>query len=283
MTLNALIKMLDEPDERTYDLISERICSYGQDAIVPLEKVWDSTFVPLIQERISSILDTIRVNQTNYDFLDWVKFGSSDLLKGYILVSKTGFPGMDDEILTKRIEQMKMDIWIELNENLTALENIKVMNHIIFSMHHFEGEKFNPDVKHSYLNIMMETHRGNPIALGILYLILAQRLNLPISGVNLPQHFILAYLNESDIKYPTADNVLFYINPFNEGAVFTRREIELFIRQLKIKPETSFFAPSTNLEIIQRLIQNLKFAYQRSGESDKINSLDSFLQILEGI
>ena len=284
MALNALIKMLDEPDERIYELIREKICSYGKDAIVPLEKVWDSTFVPLIQERISNILDTIRANQANHDFLDWVKFGSSDLLKGYILVSKTRFPGMDDENLSKRIEQMKMDIWIELNENLTALENIKVMNHIIFSMHRFEGNKFNPgDVKHSYLNIMMETHRGNPIALGILYLILAQKLNLPISGVNLPQHFILAYLDESDIKYPTANDVLFYINPFNEGAAFTRREIELFIRQLKIKPETSFFAPSTNLEIIQRLLQNLKFAYQRSGEPDKINSLDSFLKILEGI
>ena len=191
---------------------------------------------------------------------------------------------MNDGVLTKQIEQMKMDIWLELNENLTALENVKVMNHIFFSIHHFEGNKFNPgDPQHSYLNILLETHKGNPLSIGILYLILAQKLKLPLAGVNLPRHFILAYLTESAIPFSTAEDVLFYINPFNEGAVFTRREIELFIRQLKIKPKISFFTPSTNLEIMQRLLQNLKFAYQRSGEPDKINSLDSFLQILERI
>jgi len=281
--LNALIKMLDEPDEKTYDLIRDKICSFGNDAITPLEKFWDDTFELLVQERISSILSTIRMDQTNHDFLDWVKFGSSDLLKGYILVSKTGFSAMDDGALTIRIEQMKMDIWLELNENLTALENVKVINHILFSMHHFEGNKINPgDPQNSYLNILMETRKGSPLSLGILYLVLAQKLNMPIYGVNLPQHFILAYLTEPGIPYPTADDVLFYINPFNEGAVFTRREIELFIRQLKIKPENSFFSPCTNLEIIQRLLQNLKFAYKRLEEPDKIEPLENFLKILEG-
>jgi len=281
--LNALIKMLDEPDEKTYDLIREKICSFGNDAITPLETFWDNTFESLVQERISNIVNTIRMDQANHDFLDWVKFGSSDLLKGYVLVSKTGFPGMDVGALTIRIEQMKMDIWLELNENLTALENVKVINHILFSMHHFEGNKINPgDPQNSYLNILMESRKGSPISLGILYLILAQKLKLPIYGVNLPQHFILAYLTEPGIQFPVPDDVLFYINPFNEGAVFTRREIELFIRQLKIKPENSFFAPCTNLEIIQRLLQNLKFAYRRLGEPDKIESLENFLKTLEG-
>lgn len=282
--LNALIKMLDEPDEKTYGLIREKICSFGNDAIPPLEKVWDITFESLVQERISSIMNSIRIDQANHDFLDWVKFGSSDLLKGYILVSKTGFPGMDAGALTIRIEQMKMDVWLELNENLTALENVKVMNHILFSMHHFEGNKINPgDPLNSYLNTLMESRKGSPISLGILYLVLAQKLNLPIYGVNLPQHFILAYLTEPGIPYPAEDDVLFYINPFNDGAVFTRREIELFIRQLKIKPEKSFFSPCTNLEIIQRLLQNLKFAYKRLGEPDKIEPLENFLKILEGV
>jgi len=283
-TLKALIKMLDEPDEKTFELIREKICSFGSDAIPPLEKFWDNTFESVIQDRINSIVKRIRMDQADHDFRDWVKFGSSDLLKGYILVSKTGFPAMDDGALTIRIEQMKMDIWLELNENLTALENVKVMNHIIFSVHHFEGNKINPgDPQNSYLNSLMESHKGSPISLGILYLILAQKLKLPVYGVNLPQHFILAYLKETGIPYPEAEDVLFYINPFNEGAVFTRREIELFIHQLKIKPEISFFAPCTNLEIIQRLLQNLKFAYRRLGEDDKIEPIENFLKTLEGV
>ncbi|MEI6456499.1 MAG: transglutaminase-like domain-containing protein [bacterium] len=282
-TLRALIKMLDEPDERTFTLIREKICSFGPQAIAPLEKSWENTFDILVQERLTDILQTIRMEQANHDFTDWKRFGSSDLLKGFILVSRTGYPALDEAALTIRIEQMKMDIWLELNDNLTALENIKVINHILFEMHHFEGNKTDPsDPDQSHLNVLMESRKGSPISLGILYLVLAQKLNLPVFGVNLPQHFILAYLTDNGIPNPGADDVLFYINPFNEGAVFTRREIDLFIRQLKIKPDAAYFSPCSNTEIIQRLLKNLKHGYKRIGKPEKTAPLDQFLKILEG-
>jgi regulator of sirC expression with transglutaminase-like and TPR domain len=282
-TLTALIKMLDEPDEKTFGVIREKIFSYGPGAIESLEKSWDNTFETIVQERITEIIRSIRMEQANHDFTNWVRFGSSDLLKGFILVSRTAYPGLDEAALTIRIEQMKMDIWLELNENLTALENIKVINHILFGMHHFEGNKIDPsDPEHFYLNILMESRRGSPVSLGILYLVLAQKLNLPVYGVNLPQHFVLAYLTDPGIHHPGADDVLFYINPFNEGAVFTRREIDLFIRQLKIKPDPAYFTPCTNTEIIQRMIRNLKTGYKKSGNPEKTEPLNHFLKILEG-
>ncbi|MFH1159360.1 MAG: transglutaminase family protein, partial [bacterium] len=74
--------------------------------------------------------------------------------------------------------------------------------------------------------------------------------------------------------------VLFYINPFNNGAVFTRREIELFVRQMKLKPEPSFFAPCTNVDIIHRLINNLVLTYTQLGNAEKVEELK---ELLEGI
>jgi hypothetical protein len=75
--------------------------------------------------------------------------------------------------------------------------------------------------------------------------------------------------------------VLFYVNPFNLGAVFTRREIELFVRQMKLKPEKSFFAPCSNQVIIRRLINNLIYAYNHSGYPEKIEELENLLTAFE--
>jgi regulator of sirC expression with transglutaminase-like and TPR domain len=280
--LSALINLLDEPDENAFDRIREKIFSFGQEAIPVLESAWQNSFEGIVQERVEGIIKKIQRDILLFEFSDWVKLGSSDLLKGFLLVSRTQYPDLDQENITMRIEQMKMDAWLELNDNLTALENIKVLNHIIFDLHNFDGNKINIHaIQNSYINTLLETRKGSPLTLGMLYLIIAQKLNVPVYGVNLPQHFILAYTTEMVRPIPDENDVLFYINPFNKGAIFTRREIELFIRQLKIKPEESFFTPCTNVEIIKRLINNLKFSYDRSGQLDKIDDLDTLLNLIK--
>jgi regulator of sirC expression with transglutaminase-like and TPR domain len=280
--LSALINLLDEPDENAFVRIREKIFSFGQEAIPVLENAWENSFEGIVQERIEGIVKKIQQDILLFEFSDWIKLGSTDLLKGFLLVSRSQYPDLDQENITIRIEQMKMDAWLELNDNLTALENIKVLNHIIFDLHNFDGNKINIHApQNSYINTLLETRKGSPLTLGMLYLIIAQKLNVPVYGVNLPQHFILAYTTEIVKPIPDENDVLFYINPFNKGAIFTRREIELFIRQLKVKPVESFFAPCTNIEIIKRLINNLKFSYERSGQQDKIDDLETLLNLME--
>jgi regulator of sirC expression with transglutaminase-like and TPR domain len=149
-------------------------------------------------------------------------------------------------------------------------------------MHKFEGNRINLYAPaNQYINTVLETRKGSPLTLGILYLILAQRLRLPIQGVNLPQHFILAYTTE--LYHPgkeTAD-VLFYINPFNKGAVFTRREIDLFIRQMQLKPQPSFFSPCTNVDIMQRLVSNMILTYTQLGNAEKVEELNTLLELMK--
>lgn len=280
--LPALINLLDEPDENAFGLIREKIFSFGTEAVPGLEKALENTFDTLVQERIEGIIRRIRQEGLYHEFVNWVNLGSSDLMKGFMLVTRTQYPDLDPIEMASRIEQLKVDIWLELNENLTALEIIKVINHILFTVHHFDGNKENLSAPQNfYLNNLLDTRKGSALSLGMLYIILGQKLGLPIYGVNLPQHFILAYLIDTGIENPTENDVLFYINPYNKGAVFTRREIELFIRQLKVTPEMSFFAPCSNTDIIKRLIGHLIFAYNQLGYPDKIEDLDQLLNAFE--
>jgi len=281
-TLSALIKLLDEPDEQAFRLVQEQVFAVGPDALAPLEKSLENTFDPLVQERIQYIIRRISQKNLYADFVSWLNLDPRDLLRGFILVTKTQYPSLNEEDIVMQIEQLKMDIWIELHDNLTALENVKVMNHILFDVHKFEGNKNDMAApQNSYVNTFLESRKGSPLSLGMLFIILGQKLGLPVYGVNLPQHFIVAYLTDTGLDHPTEDDVLFYLNPFNQGAVFTRREIELFIKQMKIKPEKSFFAPCTNADIIRRLINNLIYSYNQYGYPDKMEDLENLLSAFE--
>ncbi|MFH1937523.1 MAG: transglutaminase-like domain-containing protein [Bacteroidota bacterium] len=281
--LSALINLLDEPDDKTFDIIREKIFAFGDQAVQPLEAAWENSFDSLVQGRIEWIIHQIQQEGFRHQLIDWMQLGSSDLLKGFLLVSRTHYPDLNADEITVMIEQMKIDAWLELNDNLTALENVKVLNHIFYDMHRFEGNRVNLYAPtNQYINTLLETRKGSPLTLGILYLILAQRLNLPVHGVNLPQHFILAYTTELHQPQSRDRDVLFYINPFNKGAVFTRREIDLFIRQMQLKPEPSFFTPCTNADIIQRLISNMILTYTQLGNPEKVEELNALLDLMKG-
>ena len=280
-TLSALINMLDDPDDKIYGLISTKILAFGRAAIPPLEDALDNCLNEELEERIIEVLDKLQQTSLMIDFKEWVENDTDDLLRGFMLITMTWYRDLDTVEMAAMIAHLKTDIWIELHEGLTALENIKVMNHILFRVHQFEGNK--DDIaapENSYLNTLLQTKKGSSLTLGMLYLILARQLELPIYGVNLPQHFILAYLREPGITNPDESDVLFYINPFNFGAVFTRREIDQFIGQMKIKPEKSFYEPCSNTDIIQRLINNLIFSYKSRGLDEKTDELNNLLALM---
>ena len=278
----ALINLLDEPDEMIFNRIREQLLAIGNPALAPLGTALENTFDPGLRERIQGIIRKINLETVCGELAEWRHKGSEDLLRGFILVTRTNNPDLKEEEVIVAVEQLRMDIWVELHENLTALENVKVINHVLFHIQHFEGNVQNlSEPQNSYINTVLETRKGNSLSLGMLYMILAQRLQLPIFGVNLPQHFILAYLTDYGIVNPTENDVLFYINPFTQGAVFTRREIELFIRQLKVKPDRTFFAPCTHIDIIRRLIHNLIFSYNQIGDPEISEDLKNLLKVLE--
>jgi regulator of sirC expression with transglutaminase-like and TPR domain len=111
----------------------------------------------------------------------------------------------------------------------------------------------------------------------MLYSILAQNLNIPIYGVNLPSHFVLAYMDENNINNLIGNKsntgVLFYINAFTNGVILYEDDINKFLSQLKIPIEKSYLEPCSNTTIVKRILTNLIASYQQMGKSEKVNEL----------
>ena len=277
--------MLDEPSDKVFDQIRDKLLFYGRDAIPSLELAWDNSFDSQIQVRIEEIIHRIQLHGLHEELYTWKNTQRYDLFRGFYLVAKYQYPELDLNFITEKLEIIKRDIWLELNNNLTALEKVKVINHIIFDIHGFSGNKVNIDApQNMFVNNVLESRKGNHLSLGIVYTIIAQKLGIPIFGVNLPQHFVLAYVDEiHDEKYSMADEneVLFYINPFNKGAVFTKREIEVFIKHLKLKSKNNHFKPCDNLVIIESVLEGLKVSFNKQGYGEKVDEVESLLKVLK--
>jgi len=282
--IEALINLLEDPDAKIFEEVNRNLMDRGIDIIPELEEAWESTSSQHHQEKIENLIQQIQTSYTRQQLLKWIDEGASDLLEGAYYVAKYQYPDLELSQLESQLEDLRKDVWLELNENLTALEKVKVLNQIIFKIYGLKrnSAKFYAP-QNNYLNIVFESKKGNPISLAIIYTIVAQRLGLPIYGVNLPRNFILAYMDELKGKETfdeeLRENILFYINPFNYGTVLGKKEIDHFLEQQNLTPQRSFYIPCSNSEVIHRLLINLVFAYEQAGNNEKVNHLKALMDI----
>lgn len=283
--LRALISLVDEPDDKLFAAVRKRIFAYGMQAVPALEEAF--TFFPddLVQQRIIDLVHEIQQHHLFNELHHWKRFGGQDLLTGYLIITRHQYPDLDADSITRQVGRLVQDVYNELNPHLTPLEKTKVLNHVLYDINKFAGNTSNiqsPD--NFYIKNLLETRKGNPISLGILYLLIARGMRIPIYGVDLPRHFVLAYMDERyDLPLAQAgeEQVLFYLNPFNKGAVFTRNEIELYIRQLKLERERSYFVPCDNVAIMRRLIDGLTDAWRGASNNSKADDLQNLKKALD--
>jgi regulator of sirC expression with transglutaminase-like and TPR domain len=275
--LEALIALLEDPDTEVFDNVSNRLIELGEKVVLPLEKRWDITLKPDLQERIENVIRKIQFNLLGSGLESWKIGGGTNLLYGAFLVARFHYPELEFEPLDEKIEKIKRDIWLELNNDLTALEKVKVINYFLYDIHKFDKSLKKAHTPQLHLvNQVLDTFKGSPVMLGLIYAELARRLDLPIYGVNLPRNFVLCYY-DTDYQYDD-NNILFYINPTDRGSVLGVKELQHFLQHLKIEEKAFYFSPCSGTDIIERLIINLQFAYEKSGQSERAQSLKRLLR-----
>lgn len=279
--VQSLIRLLDDPDSEIFEHVHEKLLSIGPEAIDYLETAFGEAFDPILQERIANLVHEIQFGIVKNDLKLWCHGGAFDLLQGVLIINRYQYPDLDEQKVINQIENIKRDIWIQMMNDASPAEQVKLINHVFYNIYGFSGNTANhQDPQNSFISQVIETRKGNQISLAIIYCIIAQRLDIPVYGVNLPQHFILAYMDET-MQSEFEGGVLFYINAFNKGFIFGRRDVDMFLKQLNLKYDKQFYEPCSNTDIIKRVIRNLMSAYEHLGMMDKSAELNELMQILD--
>jgi regulator of sirC expression with transglutaminase-like and TPR domain len=272
--LKALLSLLDDNDPEVLEHVEEKIISYGDSVIPYLEKEWEVNFNPQVQRRIEELIHTLQFDVLRAKLAAWYQDSEQDLLEGMWLISTYQYPDLSLEDVKKSLEQIYYEAWLEFKAEAHPLDQIKILNSVFFSKLKFGANAKNFHAPgNSMINVVLESKKGNPISLCIIYMLVAQRLKLPVNGVNLPNLFILTYKSQ---------NTQFYINVFNRGLIFSKPDIDNYIAQLKLTPSEMFYQPCESPDIIRRVLRNLIISFEKLGEQYKVEEVKALLDVVGG-
>lgn len=267
--LKALISLLDDEDPNIEEHVKDKLVSMGDEVIPRLEQAWESQKDELVQNRIEEIIHVIQTKGTIDGLKTWREQGGNSLLRGWYLVTQYQYPELDFLTFKNSINRLIHKIWLEIRTGMEIPEKLLVINRMLFSRERFRSNRKNHyDPNNYYLNGLIETKKGGPISLGILYLIICQELDIDIQGIILPGYFALTYQDRANE---------IYIDIFNKGAFFARNDLNRFLKEMKVEEDEKYYQPSTQVQIILNLIEVLIKCYQKQDNGEKQRAFEYLL------
>ncbi len=267
--IRALVSLLDDDDIEVITHVEEKILSLG-DVIIPfLETEWESNFSPDVQKRIEDLIHHLQFTSLREKLIFWKKAEKGDLLKGLWLVATYQYPDLDFKKLKKELDKVYYEVWLSHRTYASPFDQVKNLNSVIYTKLDFKANT--EDIhspSNSMINLILETKKGNPIGLCCVYMLIAERLHMPVFGVNLPNLFILTYKSEE---------AQFYINVFNRGLVFGKSDIDDYIKKLNLSPQAQFYEPCNHIDIIQRVLRNLILSFEHLKDQQRVDEVKMLL------
>lgn len=282
--ISALLTLIDDPDEEVFGAVSSKIVGYGKTIIPNLEHLWETTPNEQIQERIELIIHKLHYTDLSEDFRQWNVSGHHDLLIGSLLVSKFQYPELTTSPVLLEVEKIRRNIWLELNNYLTSLEQIRIVTGILYSYYSLKSTEVSyTEVNDFLIHKVIESKKGNQVSNGILYLIICELLDIPVKAIAVPKQFVLAYLkpgysNENNEDY--LSQVEFFIDPSN-GMVFTHKDVQAYFKRISVPPVQSYFKPLSGKRVIQHLLEETSKCFDNEKDFYKKEELMQLANLLD--
>jgi regulator of sirC expression with transglutaminase-like and TPR domain len=244
------------------------LIDYGLPIKPNLEHLWENSPDEEVQSRIESIIHKLHLSDLEKEFVIWKNTADHDLLKGALLVAKFEFPEMVFQPTIDRIEKIRKNIWLELNSYLTPLENVNVINNILYDYFGLKGVASTyENLDEYFFNKVIEQKKGNSVTNTILYQILCNQLSIPSSILSFPNLFLIAFYEPTVSKNEfTKEDVHFYVDA-TSGHPFSQYDIDRYIKRMNIDPNTDYCKPLCNKEVIQTLIRETAGCYEQKAET----------------
>jgi regulator of sirC expression with transglutaminase-like and TPR domain len=282
--ISALFHLIDDPDEEVFDAVSKKIVDYGKPIIPNLEHLWETSPSEDVQTRIELLIHRLHYRDLTDDFHQWSVSGHHDLMLGALLVCKFQYPELSTTPVLQEIEKVRRNIWLELNNYLTPLEQINIVTSILYSYYGLKGgETSYTEPNEFLLHKVLEAKHGNQVSNGILYLVLCELLDIPVKAIGVPKQFVIAYLkpgySEENLPNPI-NKIEFFIDP-TSGQVFTHQDVDSYFKRIAVPPVGSYFKPQTNKRIIQQLLEEMSKCFTDDKNKYKQEELLALARLLE--
>jgi regulator of sirC expression with transglutaminase-like and TPR domain len=273
--IRALIRLLSDEDDRIVRTISGRLIDIGPSAVPLLQEA--EIEQPEMADRIASVLEEIRGSKLEDELASLAALtdDAMSLETGAFLIAHYAYPALDVARYREQLDTMASEVRARIGHRASGEEAVNALNRYLFTEQGFKGNTKNYyEVENSYINCVMDRRVGIPISLSAIYLLIGQRLTLPLFGIGMPGHFLVKY--ESD-RYKV------FIDCFNGGALLTEKNCARFLTEAGYGFDDKYLQKSPVRAMLSRMIKNLLSIYSKSGDVGKTTRLTKFIEILGGV
>lgn len=269
----ALVKLLADDDPAVYQKIHQKILSFGPSAVEWLRPHTLSR-EPAMRRRVQELV--LRFDRQTADncFLGFcLKQGQElDLEQGAWLLAQTQYPDINVEGYRALLDSYTADLGEAVAQAADPETALGCLNKYLFEGLGFFGNEENYyDPENSYLNRVLDRRTGNPINLCLVYMLLARRLKLPVTGIGLPGHFICRFQS-------SAQEI--FIDAFNHGKLLSKADCVQYLLQGNYSVRDDYLSPVTPRRMLLRVCGNLHQIYLHLEQSEAATRVQRYLVAL---
>ncbi len=261
------MKLLDDDDPQVLDAVEKELLDGGTDVVRLLEVEKDNSELH-VKDRIERLISRIHLDklQREYDLLmDYISQPGFSLERALFFLARPLYPDVDFADVESHLNELAKELGKRISAPDNPYDTVQSVNDFFLVELGFAGNSkdyYNPD--NSVLHRVLATRRGIPITLGLIYLLVGRRLNLPVYGVGAPAHFLVKFVLEGKE---------IYVDVFNGGKVMSRADAEEFIGEMGFPFEPRYLRNSSDMEILARTCRNLARAFSAADDQPKANVL----------
>lgn len=274
--IQSLVSLLDDPDPYVQGAVRRRLFELGESAVPLLDQERSTIRDEQERELINSIIREITYGSVKEDFVDILDGGMKNrkqLEQAVFTLSRFDNPTLRVSEYARKLDRFADDIRDDIRFEPDQGRQMHILLDYVFGELGFSGGTTDYyHLKNAYLDRVIDRRRGLPIALSLVVLFLARRLELPFHGVNMPIHFLLKFKGDKE-------EIL--IDPFDHGKTVTYNQCYYFLKQNGVEPKPSHFDEVSDAAMLSRMIGNLMRSYRRDEQEQKAEDLQQLLQTLE--
>lgn len=271
----ALIHLLGDDDRGIRIKAWRHLEKIGAEALDSIESAAGGAEDPEVRKQAGRFL---REHKRREVFKEWLQFcrePGTDLEEGSLLVARSEYPDLDPAACAGLLDGYASSLEGSLGGS--RQEGVEALVELLAGELGFSGnaEEYY-DADNSYLNRVLESRQGIPLSLSVVYLLVARRCGIALSGVAMPRHFLLKF----ETSGPGGGGGLF-LDPFNGGRLLDVKECVELLESSGEKFREEYLEAADDRAILTRMLGNLLNVYHSSSDSRRMNRVAAMLKLLQ--
>ncbi len=271
--IRALVSLLADDDPKIASLVREKLAQFGSSAFPALREACESSD-PRLRIRARHTLAFLSLDQIETDLREMSASDdlSFDLEGAFWALARVEYPELTREQVAWPLDDIAARIRPRLQSAVSPLDRVRALNTVLHGEMKFSGVRPDWNDLGAYcIQRVLETRRGTPVLMGVVVLLVARRLSLPMIGIGLPNHFL--------VKYDDPGQEIF-VDPFQGGRIFNRREcLVTYLRDYY--PKEAYIQEVESRDIAVRALRGMILSYSKHQDKVRVRRLGRFLEILQ--